>query len=462
MRSESLLLMIVSIAIAVLPVWRSPMMSSRWPRPIGIIESIAFRPVCIGSFTGWRRTTPGALTSAGRISDVLTSPLSSSGRPSGSTMRPSSSSPTGISSSLPVRLTVSPSTTLSQSPNSTTPTLSSSRFSASPVTSWGRSSISSDMQLSSPWTRAMPSATERTVPTSARSAPSVSRPSMRSRRMLAISSGLISTFFSFALSSRACDFLSQSLQLVAHARVQDHVANLQHDPPEDVLVDVGLELDRLARLLLDLLSHLLDEVRGQVDRARQLHLEAALLLRPHLVEPAPDAHDRGHAVLLREQLEEVDEFRLRPRDNPSDALALLGRREVGAEQKYLQITVFRDRVSDLAELVVDLVQLSLVPGDLEQRLGIYPRDFFHQPPLASSSAPAGDSAEKSTSLRASSIRRLWSSESSVLRVTFSVASRVRSATSLRIRSSERLVSSSMSGRAAATSSSRFSRPDAAA
>ena len=41
--------MIVSIAIAVLPVWRSPMISSRWPRPIGIIASIAFRPVCIGS-----------------------------------------------------------------------------------------------------------------------------------------------------------------------------------------------------------------------------------------------------------------------------------------------------------------------------------------------------------------------------------------------------------------------------
>ena len=59
--------MIVSIAIAVLPVWRSPMISSRWPRPIGIIESIAFRPVCIGSLTGWRWTTPGALNSAGRV-----------------------------------------------------------------------------------------------------------------------------------------------------------------------------------------------------------------------------------------------------------------------------------------------------------------------------------------------------------------------------------------------------------
>ena len=30
--------MIVSIAIAVLPVWRSPMISSRWPRPIGIMR----------------------------------------------------------------------------------------------------------------------------------------------------------------------------------------------------------------------------------------------------------------------------------------------------------------------------------------------------------------------------------------------------------------------------------------
>ena len=82
--------MIVSIAIAVLPVWRSPMISSRWPRPIGIIASIAFRPVCIGCLTGWRWTTPGALNSAGRFSSVLISPLPSSGRPSGSTIRPSS------------------------------------------------------------------------------------------------------------------------------------------------------------------------------------------------------------------------------------------------------------------------------------------------------------------------------------------------------------------------------------
>ena len=38
---EDFWLMMVSMAIAVLPVWRSPMISSRWPRPIGTIESTA-------------------------------------------------------------------------------------------------------------------------------------------------------------------------------------------------------------------------------------------------------------------------------------------------------------------------------------------------------------------------------------------------------------------------------------
>ena len=37
--------MIASIATAVFPVWRSPMISSRWPRPIAVIASIAVIPV---------------------------------------------------------------------------------------------------------------------------------------------------------------------------------------------------------------------------------------------------------------------------------------------------------------------------------------------------------------------------------------------------------------------------------
>ena len=65
MTPVSFWLRIVSIATAVLPVWRSPMISSRWPRPIGTMPSIALRPVCSGSCTGWRSTTPGARRSIG-------------------------------------------------------------------------------------------------------------------------------------------------------------------------------------------------------------------------------------------------------------------------------------------------------------------------------------------------------------------------------------------------------------
>ena len=60
--------MIVSMAKAVLPVPRSPMINSRWPRPMGIMESMAFRPVWSGSFTGWRTTIPGAFCSMFRKS----------------------------------------------------------------------------------------------------------------------------------------------------------------------------------------------------------------------------------------------------------------------------------------------------------------------------------------------------------------------------------------------------------
>ena len=72
------------------------------------------------------------------------------GLPSGSTTRPISASPTGTDITSPVRLTVSPSSIFSHSPNSTAATLSSSRFSASPVTPWGSSSFSSATQAVSP------------------------------------------------------------------------------------------------------------------------------------------------------------------------------------------------------------------------------------------------------------------------------------------------------------------------
>src|SRR5215218_870930 len=368
-RSESLLLMIVSIAIAVLPVWRSPMISSRWPRPIGIIESIALRPVCIGSVTGWRWTTPGALNSAGRVREVLTSPLPSSGRPSGSTMRPTSSSPTGISRSWFVRLTVSPSTILCQSPNSTAPTLSDSRLRARPVTSCGSSSISNAMQFSRPWMRAMPSATESTVPTSVSSAPPASRPSMRDLRMLVISSGLI-CIRRCLLDGRGLrpgDLLAKSFESGADGGVEDRVADPQHDAPEHVGVDGRRELHLAPGLAADLLADARGHAHVELDRARDLDGQELVDLLPHPVELAADAEQRRHPVVLDQQREEVLHGLVGAVERRVEALLLLLGREVRREEERLQVAALAQGVGELPDLVTDDVELVLVLGDLEQR-----------------------------------------------------------------------------------------------
>src|SRR6266581_3963015 len=124
--------MMVSTATAVLPVCRSPMMSSRWPRPIGTIESIAFRPVCTGWETDFLQTTPGATFSMTSLAFAGIGPLPSIGWPSEFTTRPRSSGPTGTSRMRPVHFTVSPSVICSYSPRITAPTESRSRLSARP------------------------------------------------------------------------------------------------------------------------------------------------------------------------------------------------------------------------------------------------------------------------------------------------------------------------------------------
>src|SRR5215210_4196837 len=307
---ESLLLMIVSIAIAVLPVWRSPMISSRWPRPIGIIASIALMPVWSGSFTGWRWTTPGALTSAGRVSSRLMSPLPSSGRPSGSMMRPSSASPTGISSSRLVRLSVSPSLTCPQGPNRTAPTLSDSRLSARPVTSWGSSSISNDIAFSRPWMRAMPSATDSTVPTSVRSAWPASRPSMRLLRMDVISSGLICMggFLWLLGGLRRLgpdDLLAKRLEAVSDRGVEHLVADADDDAAEDPRLDVRRQLDVAPGLLGDPVADPAHGLLVELDGRGDLDRQQPVVVLPQLVIAAADAEDRRRAVVLQQQLQEV-------------------------------------------------------------------------------------------------------------------------------------------------------------
>ncbi len=99
-------LMIVSIAIVVLPVARSPMISWRCPRPIGVSASMALMPVASGSCTDLRSITVGACSSRARRPVDSISPRPSIGVPSGSMTRPMKLSPTGTERISPVRRTV--------------------------------------------------------------------------------------------------------------------------------------------------------------------------------------------------------------------------------------------------------------------------------------------------------------------------------------------------------------------
>ena len=88
--------MIVSMPMVVLPIARSPMISSRWPRPrANRVSTTVTSPVCTGCTTRSRSMIDGAGRSIGCIDSRLRrwGRLRSSGRPSGSTTRPSSARP---------------------------------------------------------------------------------------------------------------------------------------------------------------------------------------------------------------------------------------------------------------------------------------------------------------------------------------------------------------------------------
>ena len=132
-KSPPFWLIIVSIAIIDFPVDLSPIISSLWPLPIGIMPSTALMPVAAGVFTGLLEATSGATISAGMVSVTPVGPLPSIGSPSESTTRPISFSPTATSIIFPVLRTSDPSCTDRGSSRITAPTESSSRFIARPV-----------------------------------------------------------------------------------------------------------------------------------------------------------------------------------------------------------------------------------------------------------------------------------------------------------------------------------------
>src|SRR5579883_2055956 len=265
-------LRMVSTATVVLPVLRSPMMSSRCPRPIGVIASMALMPVCSGSLTGWRPMMLGACTSMRRVVSAATGPLPSSGSPRGLTTRPSRASPTGTDRMRPVALTICSSSRVSTAPRTTAPMESSSRLSASPSVPSSNSSSSLTAAPGSPDTRAMPSPTSTMRPTcSAVTAGVYSATWRRSASVISLASMVssaicvhpfVSSVASAAspvpsLAGRAArraeagafplrrrHVLTEHLQAAPDTGLHVQVPDLDHDPGQQGGVHGDLELDR--------------------------------------------------------------------------------------------------------------------------------------------------------------------------------------------------------------------------
>src|SRR4051812_14310726 len=301
-RSLPFWLMIVSTATAVLPVCRSPMMSSRWPRPIGTMASIALSPVCTGCETDWRAITPGATFSITSVSLALIGPLPSIGWPSEFTTRPRSSGPIGTDRILPVVLTVSPSVMCWYSPRITEPTESRSRFSARPKVFFGNSSISPCITSESPWTRQMPSVTETTVPC-VRICTPASRFWIRPLMSSEISDG-----FNCIECSLTFQCGLERAELRARRAVDDLVA--QHDL--HAADQLAIDIDRGAHLAAGSLFQALHEVRelriGELEGRLHLGLDHALALVLERLELRADFAQQVEAVVLRQHAHEV--FRL--------------------------------------------------------------------------------------------------------------------------------------------------------
>src|SRR5579862_747566 len=298
----------VSIARAVFPVWRSPITSSRWPRPIGTRLSTIFRPVCTGSCTLLRGMMPGAFTSTRRRSAMSVSgPLPSIGLPRGSTTRPNRPLPTGASTISLRRRTSSPSLIALSSPKMTMPTLSRSRFRAMPLTpALGNSTSSPDCTLSRPYTRAMPSPTDSTWPMSETSASSP-KLAICDFRMAEISAARMSMEVSYAL-FRLLGAFQGEFQRV-EPRLQRGVVKARADPhlqpAEDGGIDLGFDFGVLAKRGAQRGGERLGLGGGQRQGGGDFGRDRAAVVGGQLLERGDHRRDGAGAAIRRHQAEEL-------------------------------------------------------------------------------------------------------------------------------------------------------------
>src|SRR5262245_45488523 len=368
-------LMIVSTATVVLPVLRSPMMSSRCPRPMGVMASMALMPVCSGSCTGWRPMMPGAWISRRRSCTPTSGPLSSTGLPRASTTRPSTPSPTGTERMRPVALTVWPSLTSAASPRTTQPIDSSSRLRARPTAPLPNSSSSLTAAPGRPDTLAMPSPTSVTRPTWAVST-SGWKPSRFLRRAAAMSAVLmvssdIGSVLVLVPWGGRLEGLAEALELGADRAVDHRVAHLGDHAAEDRRVDHHLEGDLAAGGLTQRLGQAVLLVLVQRHGGANLGHGLVGLGRAHLHQLADDGGQLAGAARAHHHRHQGDggRRRLAAQQVLHDLLApRRGDGRVG--ERIPQLVGPLEGLREAEQLLLDVAEGAFRPGHVEQGIGI--------------------------------------------------------------------------------------------
>src|ERR687897_2384460 len=331
-------LMIVSTAIVVLPVLRSPMISSRWPRPTGVMASMALMPVCSGWCTGWRPKMPGAWISMRRSCTPDSAPPPSTGLPRPLTTRPRRPSPTGTDRMRPVALTVWPSLTPEASPSTTAPIDSSSRLRARPTAPLSNSSSSLTAASGSPATVAMPSPTSATRPTWA-----VETSGLKSSRFLRSAAAMsavlmVSSAIGLVLVLLSSECVLQLVEPAADRSVDHGVAHLGDDAAEHRRVDHDLDLDLLAGGVAEGLGQPLALVVGERDRRAHLGDLLVGLGRAHVDELADDGRQVLGPAGAHHQRHQADRRGAGPAaEEALDDLLATGRGDVGVGQRLPQL-----------------------------------------------------------------------------------------------------------------------------
>src|SRR5581483_5841468 len=364
--------MIVSTAIAVLPVCRSPMISSRCPRPIGVIASMAVMPVCNGSLTGCRATTDGDWISSARVSVALMGPLPSIGRPSASTTLPRNASPTGTERIRPVCLTRSPSSMWEASPRITQPISSRSRLNARPSTPPGNSSSSFAIARGRPFTRAMPSPASTTRPTSSRSTDGFQLSTFLRSASAMLSGSIVNAIRPCApRRSRAGQALSNVHQASADGPVEHLVADPGDDPADDARVDDDLHLHGPAGRPRKGSRQPLAVLLVQRDRRANLRQHVLLVLGRDPSQRLDDPRQLARAALIDQEPQDVHRLRVRalPEQVADQALLVL-RRERRIRERLAELRSGLESLCERVQLVLHGEQLALGLNHLEQRPGV--------------------------------------------------------------------------------------------